>query len=134
MERILFPDAAAAAIGALNAQLGALGFTGVPVRSRVPNPRPTRFLLVFRTGGPAVNVVTDAAQLTVEAWATSDVEAHDLAQVARAIVTGIEGTVTGGVTVYGVDELGGPGYLPDPVSAQSRFTFTVTVHVRGAAA
>ncbi len=132
MERILFPDAAAAAIGALNAQLGALGFTGVPVRSRVPNPRPTRFVLVFRTGGVGVNIVTDAAQLTIEAWATSDVEAHDLAQVARAILTGIEGTVTDGVTVYGVDEFGGPGYLPDPVSAQSRYTFTVAVAVRGA--
>lgn len=134
MERILFPDAAAAVISALNAQLSALGFTGVPVRSRVPNPRPARFLLVFRTGGPSVNIVTDAAQLTIEAWATSDVEAHDLAQVARAIVTGIEGTVTGGVTVYGVDQLSGPGYLPDPVSTQSRYTFTVTVNVRGVAA
>jgi len=134
MERILFPDATTAVIGALNAQLPALGFTGVPVRSRVPAARPARFVLVFRTGGPRVNVVTDAAQLTIEAWAASDVEAHDLAQAARAILNSLQGTVTGGVTVYGIAELAGPGYLPDPDSEQSRYTWSASVNVRGVAA
>lgn len=134
MERIRFPDAAAAVIGALNAQLSALGFTGVPVRSKVPAQRPTRFVLVFRTGGPRVNIVTDAAQLTFEAWAANDADAHDLAQAARAIVIGLEGSVTGGVTFYGIDEFSGPGYLPDPDSEQSRYTWSASVNVRGVAA
>lgn len=134
MERILFPDAAAAVIGALNAQLPALGFTGVPVRSRVPSTRPARFVLVFRTGGPRASVVTDAAQLTIEAWASNDADAHDLAQAARAIVIGLEGTVTGGVSVYGINEFSGPAYLPDPASDQSRFTWTTSVTTRGVAA
>lgn len=133
-ERILFPDAAAAVIGALNTQLPALGFSAVPVRSKVPNPRPARFVLVFRTGGPRVNIVTDAAQLTIEAWAASDADAHDLAQAARAIVNSLEATVTSGVTVYGVNEFSGPGYLPDPESAQPRYTWSASVNVRGAAA
>lgn len=134
MERILFPDAAATVIGALNTQLPAFGFTAVPVRSRVPAQRPARFVRVFRTGGPRANIVTDGAQLTVEAWSTSDVEAHDLAQAARAIVGGLEGTVTGGVTVCTVDEFSGPAFLPDPTSDQSRFTWTTSVNVRGVAA
>jgi len=134
VERILFPDAAAAVIGALNTQLAALGFSGVPVRSRVPNPRPSRFVLVFRTGGPRVNLVIDAAQLTLEAWSTGEAEAHDLAQAARAIVIGLEGTVTGGVTLYSIDEFSGPGFLPDPESGQSRYTWTTSVHTRGVAA
>lgn len=133
-ERILFPDAAAAVIGALNAQLPALGFTGVSVRSRVPATRPARFVLVFRTGGPRFGIVTDAAQLTIEAWAASDADAHDLAQAARAVLGGLEGTVTGGVTFYGIDEFSGPGYLPDPQSAQARYTWSVSAQVRGVAA
>jgi len=134
VERILFPDTSAVVIGALNAQLPALGFTGVPVRSRVPAARPIRFVLVFRTGGPRANIVTDAAQLTIEAWAASDADAHDLAQACRAILIGLEGTVTGGVTVYGINEFSGPGYLPDPESDQSRYTWTASVNVRGVAA
>lgn len=134
MERIVFPDAVAATIGALNSQLSALGFAGVPVRSRVPNPRPSRFVLVFRTGGPRANIVTDGAQVTVEAWADNDADAHDLAQAARAIVNSLEGTVTGGVTFYGVEELAGPGNLPDPESNQSRYTWSSIVNVRGDAA
>jgi hypothetical protein len=133
-ERILFPDAAVAVIGALNDQLDDLGHAGTPVRSKVPNPRPAKFVTVFRTGGPRVNVVTDAAQLTIEAWASSDHEAHNLAQACRAILGALEGTVAGGTTVYGVDEFSGPGFLPDPASSQSRYTWSVVVNVRGVAA
>jgi hypothetical protein len=134
VERIVFPDAAAATIGALNAQLPALGFSAVPVRTSVPSIRPDRFVLVFRTGGPRGNLVTDGAQLTFEAWSTSEATAHDLAQATRAIVNSLQGTVTGGVTVYGIVELGGPANLPDPVSNQYRFTWSAIVNVRGVAA
>lgn len=134
MERIRFPSAVTAVVGALNAQLPSLGYTGVPVRTKVPNPRPARFVLVRLTGGPRVNLVTRAVQLTIEAWSTSDTDAEDLAETASAIVSGLRGTVTGGVTIYGVDDFAGPGFLPDPDSEQSRFTFTKSVSVRGVAA
>jgi hypothetical protein len=130
----LFPDSAAAVIGAFNAQLPSLGFTGVPVRSRVPSTRPAQFVLVFRTGGPRVGVVTDAAQLTIEAWAANDADAHDLAQACRAILGSLEGAVVGGVTVIKVIPFGGPGYLPDPQSDQPRYSWSESVVVRGAAA
>lgn len=89
---------------------------------------------MFRTGGPRVNIVTDAAQLTIEAWGNADADAHDLAQACRAVLIGLEATVTGGVTIYGYDEFSGPAFLPDPDSAQSRYTWTATVNVRGEAA
>jgi hypothetical protein len=134
VERIVFPDAVSTVIGALNAQLDDLGYANVPVRSKVPNPRPTRFVRVLRTGGPRVNIVTDSAQITVEAWAASDHDAHDLAQAARAVLNSLEGTVTSGATVYGINEFSGPAYLPDPESEQPRYTWSASVNVRGAAA
>lgn len=134
MERILFPDAAATVIGALNAELPDFGLTGVPVRSRVPNPRPSRFVVVYRTGGPRDGIVIDQAQLTVEAWASNDADAHDLAMAARAILQGLEGRVVGGVVVGSIAEFSGPANLPDPTSDQSRFTWSTSVQIRGTAA
>jgi hypothetical protein len=134
MERILFPDAVAATMGALTAQLPGLGFSGVPVLTRVPAARPARFVVVLRTGGPRVNLVTDAAQITLEAWAPAEAEAHDLAQAVRGIVGGLAATVTGGVTVYGVEELSGPANSPDSVSDQARYAWSMIVNVRGIAA
>lgn len=134
MERIVFPDAVAAVISALNTQLPALGFTGVPVRSKVPNPRPARFIAVYRTGGPRLNIVVDSAQITVEAWANSQSEAHDLAQAARAILNSLEGTSVGGTLLYGINEFSGPADLPDPESGQARYTWTSSVNTRGVAA
>jgi hypothetical protein len=89
---------------------------------------------VFRTGGPRLNLVVDSAQVTVEAWAADDVAAHDLAQAARAVIGGMEGTSVGGTLVYHVDEFSGPGNLPDPESNQSRYTWTMSVNTRGVAA
>lgn len=134
MERIRFPSAVTAVVGALNAQLSAFGYAGVPVRTKVHNPRDARFVLVRLTGGPRVNLVVRAVQLTIEAWSNSDTDAEDLAETASAIVSGLQGTVTGGVTIYGVTEFAGPAFLPDPDSEQSRYTFTTSVSVRGAAA
>lgn len=133
-ERILFPDAVDAVMEALTAQLLALGFSGVPVLTRVPAARPGRFVVALRTGGPRANLVTDAAQITLEAWAAGEAEAHDLAQAARAIVGGLAGTVTSGVTFYAVTEISGPANLPDPVSDQARYSWTMIVNVRGIAA
>jgi hypothetical protein len=136
-ERILFPSAVTAVVTALNAQLPDLGFTGVPARGRIPrNPdgsRPDRFVRVLRTGGPR-GLVVDSAQITVEAWAQHDTDAEDLALACRAIVGAMEATVIGGVTIYDVSEFSGPGLLPDPQTDQSRYTFTTSVQVRGAAA
>lgn len=124
---IEFPDAERIIIDYLAARVG------VPVSLTVPNPRPASFVIVQRVGGPRLNLVADNATLVIEAWAASPTAAKTILGVARAHVLAMRRQVVAGVPVYRVDELGGPGYLPDPDSAQARYTLTVQVALRGAA-
>jgi hypothetical protein len=125
---VLYPDAVDVAIAWLVTQMG-------PnlVVPRVPNPRPASMVLVRRTGGPRLNQVADNAQLTVEAWADSDEDAHDLAQEARGYLFALRGQVVNGVACYRVTDVAGPALLPDPASDQPRYTFSVQTAMRGAA-
>lgn len=123
---ITFPDVEAIAIDWLNDNMTE------PAHSTVPNPRPDNFVLVFRTGGPKRNLVTDQPQITVESWGTTKSEAHDTAQEARAWLNALQGQVRDGVQVYRVEEAAGPGWLPDPVSEKPRYTQSFTVALRGA--
>lgn len=132
MQPVKFPDATAVVVTFLNTQLDVHGDTA-PVGSRVPSSRPTRFVLVRRLGGPRLNRVADNAMLGIECWGTDEADAHDLAQLCRALVHSMPGTTQSGVAVYGVTELSGPGSLPDPLSDSPRFTFTVQVTMRGTA-
>lgn len=124
-EPIVFPDATAAVCTWLDSQLLE------PVGSKVPNPRPTRFVTVARTGGPKRNLVTDEAQITVESWGATDEQAHDTAQAARAYLNAMIGQIVNGSPVYRVDELSGPANLPDPLSEQPRYSQSFAVAIRG---
>lgn len=130
---VVFPDARTAVIDRIKAEAPSFGYTGLTVASMVPNPRPTgRFVTVDRTGGPRRDLVVEEAQLTIDAWGTSDIDAYDLAQVVRGIVGSLAGRSYGGVTFYRVDELAGPQHLPDPDSAhQPRYRWSVLAQVRG---
>lgn len=121
----VFPDAAAVVCVALVEELD------VQAGTKVPNPRPTEFVLARRTGGPRLNLVADDAQISIECWAATDEAAHDLAQRARSVVHAMRGTVVDGVTVYRVAEFTGPQDLPDPISHQPRYVFTVSIAMRG---
>jgi len=129
---ILFPDAAALACAVLADGLPAQGFA-VPTGTRVPDPRPSAFVRVLRTGGLRDTPVTDWAQLTVEAWADDEAEAQDLAQMCRALLMGAPGSVVNGATVCAYNELSAPQNLPDPTSAQPRYGFTIRLRLRGTA-
>jgi metal-dependent amidase/aminoacylase/carboxypeptidase family protein len=125
MEPIMFPDAVAAVVTFLDTYLLE------PVRSAVPNPRPTAFYTVRRTGGPRRNLVTDGAQITVESWAQTDEDAQDMAQAARAYLHTIVGQTVNGAPVYRCDELAGPALLPDPLSNQPRYSQSFEIAIRG---
>lgn len=124
---IVFPDAVATVLNHVAAQLPSHGYTGVPTHKNIPTTRPPRFVRALRTGGPRHNLVVDAAQITVECWADTDVAAEDLAQVVRGVVNAMPYNTA----CYRVDELGGPADLPDPASNQSRTTWSVLVYLRG---
>lgn len=127
VEVITFPDTEALVISYLN------GLMVEPVHSEVPNPRPTSFVTITRTGGPKRNIVTDEAQITVESWGETKAQAHDTAQEARALLNALPGQSVSGVPFYKATELSGPADLPDPLSDQPRYSQSFLVAARGVA-
>lgn len=131
-EVVVFADVVEAFTGYLRDELDDRGWT-VTVATQVPTSRPAQLVRVLRTGGvhhPDQNVPVEQAQLTVECWAATQATAHDLSQLSRALVYASRGVVDG---VSRVEEVSAPAYLPDPLSDQPRWTFTVLVTWRGAA-
>lgn len=131
-EPILFVDAEQVLADWLRAELVARG-TNVPVSTRVPTSRPAQFVRILRTGGARHSLVTDAAQITVESWATSEPAAASLAQLVRALLGSAPGRVAA-VVVYRVTEFSGPANSPDPETETPRYVQTFEIHLRGAAA
>lgn len=131
-EVIAFPDVEGLFQSYLTTELGARG-DSASVHTAIPNPRPDRFVIVPRLGGQRRNVVVDDATIGVECWAATNGQAHDLAQLVRALIHAAQGTTVGGVQVYRVQEFAGPARLPDPESHQARYVLTVSVSVRGTA-
>lgn len=125
LETIVFPDIEALLVAHLHDALD------VPVSTQIPNPRPSSFVRVLRTGGPRQGLVTDEAQVTVEAWHDDSVQASDLAQQTRARLNVLAGQQLDGHQIHRVREMSGPGNLPDPTSGQARYTWSLLVDVRG---
>jgi hypothetical protein len=130
-EVITFPDLEAAAKSYLTAQLSAAGDTATVV-VRIPPTRPNRMVKVNRTGGSRVGLVLEDAQITVECWDTRADRAHDLAQLVRGLLWVMPDRYPA-ITTYRVQELGGLVNLPDPDTANPRYTFTVLITTRGTA-
>lgn len=133
MTAVLFPDVEQLLIDALPPLLAAHGYTGVAVTTRVPNPRPAAFVRVLVTGGARQTLVTDAPTVTVEGWGATETAALNLTRTARGCLELLRGVTVGGVVVYGGRDFGSPVNLPDPDSAQYRYTTTGTLPIRGAA-
>lgn len=127
---IVFPDATYVVITALNDGFSAYSESAVAYE-KVPATRPAKFVVVRRTGGPQLNQFTDLAQVTVESYGASVEDAHDLAQLARALLRQARATSVDGDAVYRVDEISGPAELPDPLSDQARFSQTFAAAIRG---
>lgn len=126
---IVFPDVELWATGYLRAQLDAREETyaqGVKVGVEVPNPRPARFVTVRRDGGPRLDVIREAARLSVNVWASTTKDASDLAALVRAIL----GASAGEGPILRARELSGPSPIADE-SKQSRMFLVVELTVRG---
>lgn len=100
---------------------------GVHVGTKVPNPRPARFIRVWRSGGSATNEVLDVPHITVTAWGTSTTDASNLASIAREALFN---EYTAMPLVRRVTEVGGLYYDPDPTTGIDRYTFTVSLRIR----
>lgn len=99
------------------------------VGTKLPKPRPKKFVRVTRTGGAAVNRVLERAQLTVTCSAESSVLAYELTSSCREAFLH---DYTRMQLVRGVEEVTGPYYNPDPDTGEDRYTFTVALTARAA--
>ena len=124
-----YPDGVAVVRAYLREALVGRG-DDVPVGTRVPSPRPARFVRLERVGGTRLDVVTDRPRIDVHCWGDSEESAADLAALARALLFAMPGWR--GAVAYDVAEVGGPNTLPDPDSEQPRVVFAVEVSLRGA--
>lgn len=132
MEAALFHDAEALIAsylrGALVPYVGA-----IHVATDVPNPRndDEGFIRLIRTGGPAMNLVADSPQITLEAWAYSGERAMEIMSYARALIFALEGSYYNDIAFYRVAEFSGPISQPDPDSDVNRYVWTFIIGVRG---
>ncbi len=131
-EVIVFGDIEAALVTDITYKLAGYG-SSASGSTTVPRARPAEFFVVHRTGGPRKNLVTDSAQVTIDSWAETGSKALALAQLIRGIVGALGGQTISGLLIHRVQEFAGPGWLPDPESAQARYTFTASLDVRGSA-
>lgn len=121
---VLFPDAVAV-VGEFLRPL-----VGVPVVSRVPDPRPSSFVRLRRLGGLRESIVADRARIDTHYWAETEAGAADLMALCRAHIGAMAGA-RGSTTVYRVREVGGPQWLPDPESGQPRYAIAFELSLRG---
>lgn len=118
-EVVTFPDVEALLVTYLDALIPE------KVATKVPDPRPAALVRVMRTGGPRRAVNIEAAQITVQTWAGTEVAAAELAQRVRGLIHAAESFGT--VEVLKVDEFSGPQNLPDPLTALPRYSFTMSI-------
>jgi acetylornithine deacetylase/succinyl-diaminopimelate desuccinylase-like protein len=105
---------------------------GVPVGVEAAEAAP--FVRVTRSGGVKVTPVSDGARMTFDCYHIRGSLAWALAEEARVAVHALAGTTPAGlsVNIKDVTEEQGPANDPDPTfPALVRYSFTVTVHVRG---
>lgn len=99
---------------------------GVPVSTRVPNPRPDRFVRLVRAGGSRTREL-DKMLLVVECWALDAVQAEqDALTVAEALRTSPAGGPWAGAWITRWDT-NAIADNPDPDTDQARFTVTGTL-------
>lgn len=131
-EVIVFGDVEAAFVDYLEDELA---YRGRPttVAATIPNPRPPgEFITVTLVGGARRDLVTASPSLMFECWAPLLAsKACSLANLTSALVYSARGEMLSGLTVYQVTPFAGPAFVPDPVTDQPRYRFTVSVDVRG---
>jgi hypothetical protein len=101
----------------------------VPVRGDIPKDRPAAFVLVSGAGG-ADGLVTGSAQLLVECWSSSVVEAEALALRVSALLSKAPGVTVSGVQCRGFTAVGLPHFLPDPDAQVPRWRQNVALTFR----
>lgn len=122
----LTPDLEAAAIRWVSVSVD------VPVATKVPHPRPDSFVRILLAGAERRQIVFVDAQLTVECWATSSVDAFRLASRVEGRLGEWPGQT--GPTIYDVGSDGLINFPDESMSPRYMFTANVVARVEHAAA
>lgn len=100
------------------------GVLDADVATKVPNPRPDKFVRVTRAGGQGRNLVQSDPRLLIECWAPDSVSALNLARMAYAHLWAHYGSssVWGGRA-----SLTEPVNFPDSETKSPRYQFIATI-------
>lgn len=98
------------------------------VGTRLPNPRPTKFVRVQRTGGTQQNMIQERPVLLLECWGGTDTEAWLLAKTCHEALQGRTPLEHNGVELED-RSVSSPVNYPDPSTASPRYTFTLETTV-----
>ena len=125
---VVMPDVELWACGYLKTALAARpeAFANAYVGIKVPQLRQSRMVVVRRDGGPRLDTVREAARLSVNVWAPTDLECANLARLVRALLW----QAADGDPVCRVSDLSGPSSVADESEVPRRF-FSVELIVRG---
>jgi len=121
---VTFPDPAGLVIGYLEPLVAP-----VHVGSRVPKPRPDRFIQVRRVGGRS-ETVRDIARLDIFCWDPTDPGAMALALDVRTRIWALAGSALLGPAVYRVAEFLAPRHSDDDKTGTPRVWATYELAVR----
>lgn len=132
MQAVLYPDSEALLTSYLRTAIDPFFIEPIHVGTDIPNPRPSEFIRLFRTGGPRMNQVADNPQITLEAWALNEDLAYDIMSHARALIIALVGTAYQGIAFYRMEEFSGPQLLIDE-SETPKYVWTFVIGVRGEA-
>lgn len=129
---VIFPDVRKSVIDGVRA---ALAGRPEPVAANVyvggdvpPQDRRTRMVTARLDGGARLDGARESVRLGINVWATSESDAHDLAQLVRAILWALPD----GKPIVAITDSSGPYVVPDQ-STQPHMYLSVEVIVRGAA-
>ncbi|MGY4859508.1 hypothetical protein [Cryobacterium sp. AP23] len=117
------PDVEALVVAALKGGLVGL-LPGVPISTKVANPRPPEFIRIELFGGTEETIISDNCSIYLEGWAATAPRAALLVRLARAVLKDQHGVL------FGVTTIGAPSHLPDPTTAQERYRALMGVRVR----
>jgi hypothetical protein len=106
---VAFPDAVALVITYLD------GLHSVPVKSRIPTPRPAELIQVRQVGGAWLPPVRDSIRLDVLTWAATEPAAFTLGETVRRQMHALQGASTLGPVCYRVEEFMAPRQHDDPL-------------------
>lgn len=114
----MIPDAEMAAVALLREKLG------VPAFITPPREAPVTYIRIVRLGGTMRNIVTDSALIGVNCYSQERNIAARLANDARTILQGSQGTVHGGAGIRFWREVSGPVNFPQPDVDRVRYQVT----------